>query len=200
VRLRDLGNTVIVVEHDEETIREADHVVDIGPGAGEHGGDRLQPAVPGLLEGEGSVTGPYLVGETSIPVPTSGDRGSGEQLVVRGAREHNLHDIDVAFPLGCLVAVTGVSGSGKSTLVNDILLQSLLARSPGPDHPRPAHRTIDGVKAVDKVVAIDQSPIGRTPRSNPATYTGLFDHVRKLFSQTRGQGPRLPARAGSPST
>ena len=197
VRLRDLGNTVIVVEHDEETIRSADHVVDIGPGAGEHGGAIVYSGqVPGLLACTESVTGRYLVGERSIPVPDRRRAGSGEQLVVRGAREHNLHGIDVAFPLGCLVAVTGVSGSGKSTLVNDILLASLLGQVHRARTTPGLHRTIDGVKAVDKVVAIDQSPIGRTPRSNAATYTGLFDHVRKLFSQTSEAKVRgyLPGR------
>jgi len=197
VRLRDLGNTVIVVEHDEETIRAADHVVDIGPGAGEHGGAVVYSgAVPGLLSCGDSMTGRYLVGERSIPVPGRRRPGSGEQIVVRGAREHNLHGIDVAFPLGCLVAVTGVSGSGKSTLVNDILLASLLGQVHRARTTPGLHRTIDGVKAVDKVVAIDQSPIGRTPRSNAATYTGLFDHVRKLFSQTSEAKVRgyLPGR------
>ncbi len=185
VRLRDLGNTVIVVEHDEETIREADHVVDIGPGAGEHGGEIVYSGgVPGLLKTKASVTGSYLTGERSIPVPGKRRPGSGEYLTVRGAREHNLQAIDVPFPLGCLVAVTGVSGSGKSTLVNDILLQSMLAQVHRARTTPGQHKAIDGVKYVDKVVAIDQSPIGRTPRSNPATYTGLFDHVRKLFSQT----------------
>ncbi|HLI74117.1 MAG TPA: excinuclease ABC subunit UvrA [Acidimicrobiales bacterium] len=185
VRLRDLGNTVIVVEHDEETIRAADHVVDIGPGAGEHGGAIVYSGpVPGLLDSAASITGRYLTGERSIPVPDKRRPGSGDQLVVRGAREHNLQGIDVAFPLGCLVAVTGVSGSGKSTLVNDILLQSMLGRVHRARTTPGQHSAIDGVGQVDKVVAIDQSPIGRTPRSNPATYTGLFDHVRRLFSQT----------------
>jgi len=197
VRLRDLGNTVIVVEHDEETIREADYVVDIGPGAGEHGGEVVYSgAVPGLLAAPASVTGRYLAGERMIPVPEKRRSGSGDQLVVRGAREHNLQAVDVAFPLGCLVAVTGVSGSGKSTLVNDILLQSMLAQVHRARTTPGQHKGIDGVKHVDKVVDIDQSPIGRTPRSNPATYTGLFDHVRKLFSQTSEAKVRgyLPGR------
>ncbi len=185
MRLRDLGNTVIVVEHDEETIRCADHVVDIGPGAGEHGGEIVYSGpVKGLVSSKKSVTGRYLTGELTVAVPQMRRKGSGERLVVRGAREHNLCDIDVAFPLGCLISVTGVSGSGKSTLVNDILLQSMQARVHRARTNPGAHRGIDGVKLIDKVVAIDQSPIGRTPRSNPATYTGLFDHVRKLFSQT----------------
>jgi len=185
VRLRDLGNTVIVVEHDEETIREADYVVDIGPGAGEHGGSVVYSGpVPGLLSAPDSVTGQYLSGRRQITAPSVRRKGSGKKIVVRGAREHNLHNVTAQFPLGCLISVTGVSGSGKSTLVNDILLASLLrdvnrARTTPGQHSR-----IDGTSNIDKVVAIDQSPIGRTPRSNPATYTGLFDQVRKLFGAT----------------
>src|SRR5271165_6934673 len=200
LRLRDLGNTVIVVEHDEETIRTADHVVDIGPGAGEHGG-RIVHSGPvtgrkGLLANKESLTGQYLSGARRIAIPERRRPGTGHTVTVRGAREHNLADIDVAFPLGCMVAVTGVSGSGKSTLVNDILLASLLAQVNRARTTPGVHRTIDGVKAIDKVVAIDQSPIGRTPRSNAATYTGLFDHVRKLFSQTSEAKVRgyLPGR------
>ncbi|WP_101524569.1 excinuclease ABC subunit UvrA [Nocardioides houyundeii] len=186
VRLRDLGNTLIVVEHDEDTIRVADWVVDIGPGAGEHGGQVIHSGdVQGLYDHPDSITGQYLSGRREIPVPElRRPRTKGRELVVKGAKENNLDGIDVAFPLGMLVAVTGVSGSGKSTLVNDILYTSLAKQLHRARTVPGRHRTITGVDQVDKVIHVDQSPIGRTPRSNPATYTGVFDHVRKLFAQT----------------
>ena len=185
LRMRDLGNTVIVVEHDEETIRVADHVVDIGPGAGEHGGRIVHSGtLDGLLEVEESVTGQYLSGRRQIPVPQIRRRGDGTRLVIRGARENNLADIDVEIPLQRFVCVTGVSGSGKSSLINEILHRALMQHVYGSRTPPGRHTRIDGVGHLDKVIAIDQSPIGRTPRSNPATYTGVFDHVRKLFANT----------------
>ena len=196
-RLRDLGNTVIVVEHDEETINESDWIVDIGPGAGEHGGEIVYSGpVAGIAKVSQSVTGRYLSGKASIPVPAARRPGSGERLTIVGAREHNLRDLTVDIPLGCFVAVTGVSGSGKSTLVRDILLPVLMQRIYSSKIPAGKHKRINGVDHLDKVIDMDQSPIGRTPRSNPATYTGVFDHVRKLFASTNEAKVRgyLPGR------
>ncbi|MGH3933370.1 MAG: excinuclease ABC subunit UvrA [Pseudonocardiaceae bacterium] len=186
IRLRDLGNTLIVVEHDEETIRTSDWVVDIGPGAGEHGGQVVHSGPFHELERhDTSLTGAYLSGRRSIPVPTTRRRvDRSRRLTVIGAREHNLRDIDVSFPLGCLVSVTGVSGSGKSTLVNDILATVLANRLNGARQVPGRHTRVTGLDQVDKLVRVDQSPIGRTPRSNPATYTGVFDRIRKLFAAT----------------
>ncbi|MGH8930744.1 MAG: excinuclease ABC subunit UvrA [Egibacteraceae bacterium] len=187
VRLRDLGNTVIVVEHDRATMEAADHLVDIGPGAGEHGGEIVHSGdLAGLMRNERSITGKYLSGERQIAVPAERRKPvRGQALVVRGAREHNLRDITVRFPLALFVAVTGVSGSGKSTLVNDILHAGLMRHVYSSRIAPGLHRGIDGLDKVDKVVGIDQSPIGRTPRSNPATYTGVFDHIRRLFASTQ---------------
>ncbi|TVR34353.1 MAG: excinuclease ABC subunit UvrA [Nitriliruptor sp.] len=186
LRLRDLGNTLIVVEHDEATIEAADHVVDIGPGAGEHGGEIVHS---GSVEGlkrltRKSLTGAYLSGERSIPLPAGRRDGNGRAMTVVGASANNLQDLEVPFPLGTFTCVTGVSGSGKSTLVNDVLSKVLMRHVYNSREAPGRHDRTLGLDAVDKAVVVDQSPIGRTPRSNPATYTGLFDHVRKLFAAT----------------
>ena len=193
--LRDLGNTLIVVEHDEDTMRAADFLVDVGPGAGSHGGEIVAAGtLQDIIACPRSVTGQYLSGAKKIPVPASRRPGNGKKLVIRGARENNLKDLDVEIPLGTFTCVTGVSGSGKSSLVNEVLNKTLLAKL---NHARTrpgACRCIEGLENLDKVIDIDQSPIGRTPRSNPATYTGLFNDIRDLFASTadakmRGYGP-----------
>jgi excinuclease ABC subunit A len=196
-RLRDLGNTVIVVEHDEETIRESDWIVDIGPGAGEHGGEVVYSGpVAGITKVPESITGRYLSGKEKVPVPKVRRPLTGEVIEIQGAREHNLRELDVTIPLGNFVVITGVSGSGKSTLVRDILLPVLMQRIYTSKTPPGKHRRILGIEQLDKVIDMDQSPIGRTPRSNPATYTGVFDNIRKLFASTNEAKVRgyLPGR------
>jgi excinuclease ABC subunit A len=184
IRLRDLGNTLIVVEHDEATIVEADHIVDIGPGAGEHGGEIVYSGkLKGLLECDASLTGAYLSGRRTIPVPEVRRQPGERVLRLEGVREHNLQNVNVQIPLGLLVCVTGVSGSGKSTLVQDVLLRALMQKVYRSRLLPGRHKKLVGWEQIDKVIDIDQSPIGRTPRSNPATYTGVFDHVRKLYAQ-----------------
>ncbi len=194
-RLRDLGNTLIVVEHDEDTMRAADYLIDIGPGAGAHGGQVMAAGTPEeVMANPNSLTGQYLSGKRSIPVPEKRRPGSGEFLTVRGAAENNLRHIDVSVPLGTFTCVTGVSGSGKSSLVNEVIFKRLGADLNRMKARPGRHDAIEGEEFLDKVVGIDQSPIGRTPRSNPATYTGLFNEIRNLFASTpdakaRGYGP-----------
>ena len=197
-RLRDMGNTLIVVEHDEDTIHEADWIVDIGPGAGEHGGQVVHSgSYASLLENNASLTGDYLSGRKKIDVPKKRRKyDKKREIKVVGARENNLINVDAAFPLGLFTAVTGVSGSGKSTLVNEILYKVLANKLNGAKQVAGRHRTVQGLEHLDKVVHVDQSPIGRTPRSNPATYTGVFDNIRKLFAETTEAKVRgyLPGR------
>lgn len=181
--LTDIGNTVIVVEHDEDTIRSADYVLDIGPGAGEHGGEIIASGtVSQIVKNKNSITGQFISGKREIAIPKIRREGNGQQITVLGARENNLKTIDVSFPLGQMVCITGVSGSGKSTLVNEILYKSLANKLLRTKRKAGKHDTVEGLEAIDKVIDIDQSPIGRTPRSNPATYTGMFDHIRDIFA------------------
>jgi excinuclease ABC, A subunit len=183
--LRDLGNTLVVVEHDEDTMKEADFIVDIGPGAGEHGGEIVAAgSIEEIIKNEKSITGQYLSGKKKVEIPSIRREGNGNSLIVKGAKENNLKNIDVSFPLGTLICVTGVSGSGKSTLVNEILFKGLNKKiNNSKDNPG-SHKDIMGIENIDKIINIDQSPIGRTPRSNPATYTGVFDIIREVFSNT----------------
>ena len=193
--LRDLGNTVIVVEHDEDTMRSADYIVDVGPGAGVHGGEIVASgSVKDICKAKRSITGDYLSGRKRIAVPQTRRTGNGNYLTVRGARENNLHNIDVKFPLGEFICVTGISGSGKSSLINEILYKTLACELNGARSRAGKCDGVEGLEFVDKVIGIDQQPIGRTPRSNPATYTGVFNDIRTVFSQTqdakmRGYGP-----------
>jgi len=195
VGLRDIGNTVLVVEHDDETIRAADWILDLGPGAGEHGGEVVaEGTVKDILNNKKSLTGDYLSGRKKIPLPKERRPGNGKNILVKGARQNNLKNIDVKIPLGRLICITGVSGSGKSSLMNEVLYKSL-ARNLNRARTIPGdHDGIEGLEHLDKIINIDQSPIGRTPRSNPATYTKLFDEIRKLFtelpeSKVRGYKP-----------
>ena len=193
--LRDLGNTVIVVEHDEDTMRSADYIVDVGPGAGVHGGEIVAVgSVKDICKAKRSITGDYLSGRKRIAVPQTRRTGNGNFLTVKGARENNLRNIDVKFPLGEFICVTGISGSGKSSLINEILYKTLACELNGARSRAGKCDGVEGLEFVDKVIGIDQQPIGRTPRSNPATYTGVFNDIRTVFSQTqdakmRGYGP-----------
>jgi excinuclease ABC subunit A len=185
VSLRDLGNTVIVVEHDIDTMLQADHILDIGPGAGKQGGEVVSKGTPNeIMKDPNSVTGQYLAGEKEISIPKKRRKGNGKKLIVKGANQHNLKNVDVELPLGTFIGVTGVSGSGKSTLINDILVKEMSRVIYG-SKPLPGkHDSIENIDKIDKIINIDQSPIGRTPRSNPATYTGVFTDIRDLFAQT----------------
>jgi len=193
--LRDIGNTLIVVEHDEQTLRTADYIVDMGPGAGVHGGQiAAKGSLQDILENPASPTGQFLSGAVSIGCPAERRKGNGKKIVVKGASEHNLKNIDISIPLGTMSVITGVSGSGKSTFLTDILYPALNNKLNRTKHPVGAHREISGMEEIDKVICIDQSPIGRTPRSNPATYVGLFTAVRELFSSL----PESKARGFKP--
>jgi excinuclease ABC subunit A len=195
IQLRDLGNTVIVVEHDENTILAADHVLDIGLGAGTHGGEVIYSGIPkNLLKDKSSLTGQYLSGKKQILVPKNRKINNASFLEIKGAEQNNLKNVDVKIPLSCLICITGVSGSGKSTLINDILYKALAKYFWNSTDKPGRHKTIEGIHLIDKVIAIDQSPIGRTPRSNPATYTGVFTIIRDLFSQV----PEARARGYKP--
>ena len=203
--LRDLGNTVLVVEHDEDTIRKADYVLDLGPGAGKNGGHVIASGTPQeIMDNPASITGQYLAGKIDIvtrPTPDKAPRPlNGKWLTVEGAHSHNLNDVTAHFPLGVMTVVTGVSGSGKSTLVNDILYRSLAKELYGSREEPGKHGAVRGIDQLDKVIQIDQSPIGRTPRSNPATYTGVFTAMRDLFAMLPESRERGTSRGGSRST
>jgi len=195
MNLRDLGNTVIVVEHDEEIMRSSDHIIDIGPGAGIHGGEIVASGhLNSILKEKDSVTAKYLSGEMKIDVPKFRRRGNGKFISVKGAKHNNLKNIDIDIPLGAFVCITGVSGSGKSSLVNDILYNALAKKFYNAMAKPGAYDSIEGIDNIDKVIIIDQSSIGRTPRSNPATYTGVFDHIRDIFAMSRSKDERIPKR------